>query len=140
MLMESHPLWSFQLCVSFIFKCQLPVRQRLKHVSSLPLRLLQFWILQRTPTDTDTDTDTDVLLYIIKVFTVHIFDLHKHLYPFQGKILIILYVTTVHANVTEFYSLTIAFLMKASRVNLKVLQYHLQLNIEQFMVPCLQRV
>ena len=102
MLMESHTLWSFQLCVSFIFKC--------------------------------------IILYIIKVFTVHISDLHKQSYPFQAKILIILYVTTIHANVTEFYSLTIPFLMKASCVNLKVLQYHLQLNIEQFMVPCLQRV
>ena len=29
----------------------------MKHVSSLPLRLLQFWILQRTLTDTDTDTE-----------------------------------------------------------------------------------
>ena len=62
-LMESHTLWSFQLCVSFIFKCQLPVRLRLKHVSTLPVRLLQFWILQRALTDTDTDTDTDVLFY-----------------------------------------------------------------------------
>ena len=70
-----------------------------------------------------------------KVFTVHISHLHKQSCSFQAKILIILYATTVHANVTEFYSLTIPFLMKASCVNLKVLQYHLQLNIEQFMVP-----
>ena len=76
-----------------------------------------------------------IILYIIKVFIVHISDLHKQSYHFQAKILIILYVTTVHVNVTEFYSLTIPFLVKASCVNLKVLQYHLQLNIEQFYGP-----
>ena len=72
-----------------------------------------------------------------KVFTVHNSYLNKQSCPFQAKILIIYFMQQLYMLMfnTEFYSLTIPFLMTASCVNLKVLQYHLQLNIEQFMVP-----